>query len=491
LYSEIWNAKNELAVKILQVIEQNNKKTGYLILAIINIVLLILAFTSDSTGGGGDSIFHFLYAKYSWQNPPLFLNHWAKPLYTFLSSPFAQFGMIGAKFFNILMSLLGGIFALKIAQQTQTHIFFIIPLLLYGATLYVLVTLSGLTEPLSAAMLSGGVYFAFKRQFVLAAILVSFLPFVRSEGLILMLVFALYFLSTKNYRYLLFLLFGNFFMTIAGAFYHKDLLWVFTKIPYANVSHSYGSGNWYHFIFQLYFSAGPIIFSLTILGLIHQLYFVLKNIKNPNLYIDKTILIYGSFVAFILSHSIFWAFGMFHSMGLNRVLVTIFPLMAIIALDGLNFIIRNIKIEKMRNLVLALLSIGIVIFPFLKNPASFKIPEDFKLETSQAYLKNMVIPYIERKFSDKKLLFSDVGVAYFANKNPFNLNECPKLSERHPKYDLNPNEILIWDSWFTGYESGISIESLMNNKNIRLDTLFEFKKTDGSDFSYAVFEPVH
>ena len=65
----------------------------------------------------GDGIKHFQIAKYSWDYPSLLLHHWGKPLFTLLSSPFAQLGFNGMIFFNILLFVVCAVFILKIAQQ--------------------------------------------------------------------------------------------------------------------------------------------------------------------------------------------------------------------------------------------------------------------------------------------------------------------------------------------------------------------------------------
>ena len=59
----------------------------------------------DGTGGSGDSIHHYLYAKYATAHPENFFNHWAKPLYVLLACSFAQFGFVGMKIFNALVAL--------------------------------------------------------------------------------------------------------------------------------------------------------------------------------------------------------------------------------------------------------------------------------------------------------------------------------------------------------------------------------------------------
>ncbi len=66
------------------------------------VISIFIVFYFNGTGNEADSINHFLYAHYAPPHPELYLNHWAKPLFTLLASPFAQFGFIGIKLFNIL-----------------------------------------------------------------------------------------------------------------------------------------------------------------------------------------------------------------------------------------------------------------------------------------------------------------------------------------------------------------------------------------------------
>ena len=56
----------------------------------------------NGTGDEGDSVHHYLFARYAPLHPALFMDHWAKPLYVLLACPFAQFGFVGAKIFNVL-----------------------------------------------------------------------------------------------------------------------------------------------------------------------------------------------------------------------------------------------------------------------------------------------------------------------------------------------------------------------------------------------------
>ncbi len=76
----------------------------YLLLAFL-INFVILAFISDGSVGGADDISHYKFSRYAFIHPEFFLDPWAKPLFTMLMAPFAQFGMMGVRILNILLGL--------------------------------------------------------------------------------------------------------------------------------------------------------------------------------------------------------------------------------------------------------------------------------------------------------------------------------------------------------------------------------------------------
>jgi len=210
-------------------------KSIYLVLFIYAILAALTITYCNGTGDSGDSILHYLYAKYAPVQPELYFNHWAKPLYVLLASPFAQFGFVGVKIFNVLVTLLTIFFTLKITQKLEIKNAILVSIIFICSPLYFILTFSGLTEPLFALFISISTYTALNNKFILTCIIISFLPFVRSEGLIILSVFAFYFLVKKEWKMLPLLLFGHIAYSIAGYFIYHDLFWVFTKIPYAEL----------------------------------------------------------------------------------------------------------------------------------------------------------------------------------------------------------------------------------------------------------------
>src|ERR1700751_4484090 len=77
-------------------------------LVVLFIYFSTLAYLSKGSHGGGDCYAHYKIAHYAFKYPRLFLDLWGKPVFTLLSSPFAQFGFIGIKIFNILCALASG-----------------------------------------------------------------------------------------------------------------------------------------------------------------------------------------------------------------------------------------------------------------------------------------------------------------------------------------------------------------------------------------------
>jgi len=98
-----------------------------------------------------------------------------------------------------------------------------------------LVQSSGLTEPLAALFLSAGIYLYLKNHFYYGLIILSFLPFIRSEGWVMLCVAIVMLLYQKRFRLLPFVTFGTVVYGIIGQFYYHDFLWMFHQNPYSGV----------------------------------------------------------------------------------------------------------------------------------------------------------------------------------------------------------------------------------------------------------------
>ncbi|MCB9361061.1 MAG: hypothetical protein H6587_06605 [Flavobacteriales bacterium] len=462
---------------MLKKIKQNEI---FILLLFYTIVATVILFSFNGTGenGSGDSISHYLYAKYAINNPALFLDHWAKPVFVLLAFPFAQIGFIGIKLFNVIVTFFTLLYTYKLAVNLNLKHPILAPLILLFTPLFFALTFSGLTEPLFALFTILSAYLFAKNKFLVGVIILSFLPFVRSEGLIIIGVFAFYLLIKKQWKFIPLFTIGHLVYSFIGYFHYHDILWVFNKIPYAKLSSTYGSGKITHFVHQLFYVIGAPIYILMVVGLLTIIVTFFKRTKKPFFNISNT-LILGSFLSFFIAHSLFWYLGIFNSMGLKRVLISVAPFIALIAHYGLNLLSENklLKNNILKTTIKTIFIAGVLILPFTSNKAAINWKHDFSLSDSQK-LANECASYINSiKKSTNTFVFSDPYFSELLNINHFDKTIRRTLSNESLD-DIKPNDLVIWDSWFGFVENGISEDKIKSFTSLSI--LKTFNHTEGN-----------
>ncbi len=445
------------------------------LLAILSVPVIYFALFVPFETDTGDSVVHYFFARYAFQNPILFLDHWAKPFFTLLASPFAQFGFGGIKLFNGIAGLLSAWFAYSIAKKLNLKFAWLAIILVLFAPSYFVKLFSGYTEPLFGLLLVASVYFIIAERPYVAALLLSFLPFVRSEGLIIVMVFVLYFLIRKNYRATLLLSAGHVLYALIGLIAGKSLLWMFTEIPYHVVS-VYGRGSFAHYPIQLLLTLGVPVFMLACTGILNVLLDLVKLKTQPlsGYGLEVRVLILGNFLAYFLFHTLSWGLGLFGSAGMSRVLTAMVPLLAVISLIGFNFLISwKSKGKFPLHALIYVPVIGYVLaFPFLHNPASINWEKDLR-RSPEMNLMQTIAGDISKNQHDKFLYYSNPYLSYALNINPFDRNKHLCLTDWQVEKRLKPNSLIIWDNWFSVTEERTDSLSLYQNPELRFICRYE------------------
>ena len=439
---------------------QHRDWLAYAGIGLFFILTIVFAFSYDGTVDSGDSIMHYIFSRYAFQNPSYFFHHWAKPVFVLLSSPFAQFGFTGIKLFNGLVSSLTLLFTYLTAKKMGKSSSWLIILFLAFAPMNFTIIFSGLTEPLSALFLILSIYLILKDKPIAAAIILSFLPFVRSEGLIFLGVFLVYFGIKKRFRVIPFLLTGHIVYAVAGYFIYHDLLWVVTKIPYAHIAGRYGSGPLLHYVHQLTYVVGIpiyILFGGGSIAMITALIYKPFRSLFPSFFTELW-LVYGSFFAFFIAHTLFWYLGLFDSMGLKRVFITVMPLMALIGLNGflgLRHLLSHTTSWVQYSLLTGL-SLYILIFPFSGNPASIQWKKEFSL-TPEQLLVNDAAVILKREFPHATYYHKIPYLGLVTGRGYREIEEI--FNDQLPE-----DAVVIWDSWFATTEKKLSREAILADK---------------------------
>jgi hypothetical protein len=447
----------------------------YVVLCIVTFIMALIALIAEGTGDDGDGVYHYLFARYAFEHPSNFFNHWAKPLFVMVAAPFAQLGITGVKLLNVAFWGIQIYCAIRIAEHFGIKRLWLLPVFAIMAPMNVTHTLSGLTEPMFAAWFAISVLLLLRRQYLAAYILFSFLPFVRSEGLIILCPLLLYALWRRHYQYILLFPLGHVVMAVAGKPIHDDYWWIFNKMTYRGLVSAYGSGPWDHFINNLPSVIGIALCVLLVAGLLYGFFKLVAGGRwfRDELARDEAWLVYGMFLSYFVAHTIFWWKGMFNSFGLMRVLLGIMPAILLICLGGCNTILDGFLMIHRRAapVVLATLLAGLAWSFF----GRLNWEADFGLNAAQRSLYKASDAVLQKfpNTSDNIYYIEAYAAAIPLDLDIFDLYRTREASRLFSGEPVLPNSIVVYDHWFFGHEARVPLEKLMQDKRLELIGVYE------------------
>ncbi len=475
----------------------SEKKTLLFLLVSFSLIFFFLSYFSEATYDSGDGIKHYLISRYSWKHNNLFLDSWGKPFFTIVSSPFSQFGLLGMNIFNILCGIGSAFFAYKIAKKLKlNYSLLVIPFLLFTPCYFPTIN-SGLTEPFFGFILISSVYLMFVNRYFWACVLVSFLPFVRADGNMILPLFFIILIYRRKILLSPLLAFGTFIYSIIGYFYYNDFFWIINQNVYNGAnSDIYGSGGLFHFVANHNFIWGTTLGLLFIVGLIAIIFYGVRTIKNKETkksqLPEELFLIYGSFTIYFVAHSIVYWIG-FNSLGLLLVIAGIIPCSALICLRGLNFIMNPFFKEKK---ILEFIIIGIILFLVIRSP--FKHDYfPYKLGQEETVIKEAGDWFKKSQLTHQKVYYLYPFLADMLNLDSFNPDKVVELWGLYPAIKewgisvVPDSSIIFWDAHFGPNECRIPLNTIMNDPNFELIKSFKpktvFTTLGGYPFEVNVF----
>ncbi len=469
--------------------EKVSKNIIYIFLPALLILQFIFLILNEKTFGGADSISHFQIAKYAFKYPELFLDHWGKPVYTTLSAPFAVFGFKAAQLFNLLAALIALWFVYKIAEKIYRPGAFYTVVLTAFAPIYFLLMNTCLTEILFSLVLVVSVWLFMKDRLIFAAIVLSFLPYVRTESIVILPIFAVAFLLKRSWIPVLLLATGTIFYSVVGYFVFDDFLWIINRFPYPKGESIYGSGSLLHFIKKSNFIFGIPFLIVLIIGLFSWISEILKNFSLKNRSLILFIIIAGSWLAYFAAHSFVWWKGMGGSLGLIRVIGGVIPLAALTALKGIQFIFE--KIEKKTNAtgVIIFITVAQIFMLFNKNHFPTKADSIDKLVTKSSAFINQDLEFGKVYYFNPQFIFYLGLDPYDNTKSSWGVGD-----KIQPSNSMRFGDLLIWDAHFGPNEGRLALEAVENDKNLQqIKTFLPVNKITvlgGYDYEIQIYKKV-
>jgi hypothetical protein len=427
----------------------------WLSLAAACIYLLLIIAMNEVPKDDGDGLQHFSISKASWVDHHLFLDHWGKPLFTVFSSLFAQFGFQAFASFNVLVFLITIFVIFRLIQREKGPVIWMlfIPWVFISIPDYTYSIVSGLTEPFFGMLLTIMLYAAIRKKWWVFALVASFTPFARSEGMMVLSAAGAMLLLVKQWKALIWLFIGPVLSVIAGYLLLGQPFWYFENDPYPELS-PYGSGSWTQYLvhYDAYFGILPLL--LLPLSVFGMLIWRQHDKKQRTLII---LFFTGIFLGIIVIHSYFWANGLRGSMGLTRIALQGLPAFLALCFIGIASVLREIHF------------VGLSLFGLLGLAGIYKELPELEVPTQENTYHEMIrraVNYINHAPIRGKVYYMHPMVAYYngiGTKDRHRYYEQRFIHlEDDVKHVFKPGDILFRDSKFGATEQGLSFEELQN-----------------------------
>jgi hypothetical protein len=232
---------------------------------------------------------------------------------------------------------------------------------------------------------------------------------------------------------------------------------------------------------------------LTCIGLVGLTVRLFKDDK-PSLSVNwmtQYYLVIGSFLAFLLAHSLLWWQGIMAVLASHRFMACIMPLAGLIALAGLNFIFNGLKGSSQVKSIFLVVIIGLIVYmPY----ALYEIPA--RLTESNQVMKKSADALKVLGYENKKILYFDPKLAFYLDEDPYEEGRifCFLPDPKKPELEMPDSSFLVWDTHFAELEKKIYLEEMLHNPNFRLIDGFvpdkDFRFFTGLNYMSLIFRKV-
>jgi len=275
---------------------------------------------------------HYLFARWSWTHPELFVGVWSRPLFTFIYAFPALAGYLPARLFTLLICLLTAHHTWRLAEDLKIERASIVIPLLWLQPIFFVYCTDNMTEPIFALVFVIALRLHHLGRVKAGMIVASLMILARPEGFFLGVLWGIWVLadarrSLKSRITLIPLLAtGAFIWWLSALIITQDPFFIKHNWPpnWSLTGSAYGMASLYAYPVRLPEIVGLFMLPPFLFGLIH----LLKT--------RRSFTVTSSFLSLLILHTIFRAYGLFGSAGYPRYLLSVSPAIALISLVGWN-----------------------------------------------------------------------------------------------------------------------------------------------------------
>ena len=304
-----------------------------LILGFFALVGLALVYVYDD-GFQQDSGFHFLFARWGWKYPYMFVGVWARPLFTFLYGFPALIGYQAARLFSVAIGLATAWQTYKLARDLKLERSWLAVLFIFLQPSFFTLYPDLLTEPIYGLVFVIALRLHLRGRVKMGMFVASLMLMARPEGFFHGILWGVWILFDKRVSHQfsrrilasLLLASGGIIWWAIAFIITKDPRWIKNNWPHEWQEGIYGSEPFYMYFLRLPEMVGPLMVIPFLLGL----GLLLKRREMGT--------VTSSFLLLFLLHATFRTLGILGDAGYPRYMVCVSSAMAIIALVGWNTI---------------------------------------------------------------------------------------------------------------------------------------------------------
>jgi hypothetical protein len=285
---------------------------------------------------------HYLFARWSWTHPELFVGVWSRPLFTLLYAFPALAGYLPAKLFSVLICLVIAHQTWRLAEDLKIERAPAVIGFLWLQPMFFLYCADNMTEPIFALVYVLALRLHHLGRVKAGMIVASLMILARPEGFFLGLLWGTWVLAealpadgrTWSIRSLRFgaasaiplLATGAFIWWLAALIITRDPLFIRNNWPpnWSVTGSAFGTAMLYAYPIRLPEIVGLFMLPPFLYGLIHLLQH------------RKLFTLTSAFLLLFILHTILRAYGLFGSAGYPRYMLSVSPAIALITLVGWN-----------------------------------------------------------------------------------------------------------------------------------------------------------
>jgi hypothetical protein len=320
-------------------LNDRHQATLWVSLCVIVAVALAFLFPDSVQQDGG---YHFLFSRWAWRHPELFVGVWARPLFTTVFAFPALGGYLAAKLFAAAIAAAIAWQTYRLAMELGLDRAALAIPLVFAQPSFFVVSADTMTEPIFALVLVRAMRLDQAGRHRLALLAVSLLILARPEGFFVALLWAFWFIKeqrgsswVERFASLGIMAAGCFIWWLAAFLITGDVMFIAHNWPssWPITGTIYGTGSWWNYVFRLPEIVGPLLIPCFVAGVV----FSIRSAK-----LGKPL---GLFVLFFVLHTILRKFGLLGSAGYPRYFVAISPAIALLTLSGWDFLSSRTRLS--------------------------------------------------------------------------------------------------------------------------------------------------